>query len=403
MNFRNLSKTIAVSAALFFSVLGVSASDGGAEKKEFKAGEMILHHVLDAHEIHFATLNEGTADEKHISIPLPVIVWSKEKGFDFFLSSKFHGAAHAETPAAEAHDEHAGHAHATEPAAAHAETPEYHAYNGYAMVHEKIYLTDAQGKLTFDEHGHPTNAQPLDLSITKTVFGMFMALFLLVFVMLKVAGAYKKRGMAAPKGLQSFLEPIILFVRDDVAKPSIGAKYDRFMPYLLSVFFFILFANLIGLIPFIGGFNVTGNIAITLVLALITFIITNINGNKDYWLHIFNTPGVPWWIKFPVPLMPIIELMGMLSKPIVLCLRLFANITAGHIIILSFISLIFIFNNLYGTGAAFGASVLSVAFGIFMNVMELLVAFLQAYVFTLLSAIYFGQAVEEHHHEEAHH
>lgn len=401
MNFRNLSKTIAVFSALFLTVSAAFASGGEENKGEFKAGEMILHHVMDAHEIHFATLNEGTDHEKHISIPLPIIVWSKEAGFDFFLSSKFHGNHHEENHATEEH------AHAELPTGHGVELHEEHAgvhkYGKYAMYHEHIYLLDEHGNLNFDDAGNPVNAQPLDLSITKTVAGLFLAIFLLVFVMLKVAGAYKKRGLSAPKGLQNMLEIIILFIRDDIAKPSIGKKYERFMPYLLTVFFFILFANLIGLIPFIGGFNVTGNIAVTLVLALLTFIITTLNGNKDYWLHIFNTPGVPWWLKFPVPLMPVIELMGMLSKPIVLCLRLFANITAGHIIILSFISLIFIFNNLYGAGAAYGASILSVAFGIFMNVMELLVAFLQAYVFTLLSAIYFGQAVEEHHHEEAHH
>ena len=368
---------------------------------------MILHHVMDAHEIHFLTLGEGTGHETHWSIPLPVIVWSKEKGLDVFLSSKFHSEHHADA-SAEGDDGHSipphtneiGHVEEGEHVALHPEVP---TYNGYAMVHEKIYLTDADGQLTYDEHGHPTNAMPLDLSITKTVAGRLLAIAILLFVMIKVANGYKKRGMAAPKGLQSFIEPVVLFIRDDIAKPSIGAKYERFMPYLLSVFFFILIANLIGLVPFIGGFNVTGNIAITLVLALLTFVVTTLNGTKDYWVHIFNTPGVPWWLKFPVPLMPVIELMGMLSKPVVLCLRLFANVTAGHIIILSFISLIFIFNNLYVTGAALGASVLSVAFGIFMNLMELLVAFLQAYVFTLLSAIYFGQAVEEHHHEEAHH
>jgi len=412
MNFRNLSKVLAISSALFFGVLGASASETEPKEEKFNAGEMILHHVMDAHEIHFVTLNEGTPDVKHISIPLPIIVWSKEKGLDFFLSSKFHSAHHEDGSA----DEDNGHAvppqtagHTGEPVAAHEEVhpanqhPEVPVYNGYALIHEKIYLTDAEGNINFDAEGHPTNVMPLDLSITKTVAGLFLTIFILLFSMISVARAYKKRGLAAPKGLQSFVEPIILFVRDDIAKPSIGPKAEKFMPYLLSVFFFILIANLIGLIPFIGGFNVTGNIAITLVLALLTFLYTAFSGNKDYWLHIFNTPGVPWWLKFPVPLMPIIELMGFLSKPVVLCLRLFANVTAGHIIILSFISLIFIFNNLYGTGAAYGASILSVAFGIFMNVMELLVAFLQAYVFTLLSAIYLGQAVEEHQHGDHHH
>lgn len=406
MNFKDLSKIVAVCSVLFFSFLGAKASETEPEKEKFNAGEMILHHVMDAHEIHFLTLNEGEANEVHLTIPLPIIVWSKEKGLDIFLSSKFHSAHHADPSSEEelgkeipAHTNALG-LNENEHLSAHPEVP---AYNGYAMVHEKIYLTDEHGKLTFDEEGHPTNETVLDLSITKTVVGLFLAILILFFTMTSVAKAYKNRGLAAPKGLQSFVEPIILFVRDEVAKPSIGPKADRFMPYLLTVFFFILIANLVGLVPFIGGFNVTGNIAVTLVLAIMTFILTAFNGNKDYWLHIFNTPGVPWWLKFPVPLMPIIELMGFLSKPIVLCLRLFANITAGHIIILSFISLIFIFNNLYGPGAGYGASILSVAFGIFMNVMELLVAFLQAYVFTLLSAIYFGQAVEEHHHDHGDH
>lgn len=398
---------MAVGSVLFFSTFAAKASGNEPEKEGFNAGEMILHHVMDAHEIHFFTLNEGKPNEFNARIPLPIIVWSNEKGLDIFLSDKFHSAHHAdaETEASNGHQVPAGtheaglstHGEAIPP------HPEVPTYNGYAMVHEKIYMTDEHGQLDFDEEGHPTNAMPLDLSMTKTVVGLLLAVFILFFVMMKVAGGYKKRGVAAPKGIASFVEPLVLFVRDDIARPSIGAKADRFMPYLLTVFFFILTANLLGLIPFIGGFNVTGNIAITLVLAVATFFITAFSGNKDYWLHIFNTPGVPWWLKFPVPLMPIIELMGFLSKPIVLCLRLFANITAGHIIILSFISLIFIFNNLYGPGAAYGASVLSVAFGIFMNVMELLVAFLQAYVFTLLSAIYFGQAVEEHHHHEHEH
>lgn len=412
MNFRNLSKIFAVGSVLFFSTFVAKASETEGEKEKFNAGEMILHHVMDAHEIHFFTLNEGTPSEWHLTIPLPVILWSNEKGLDIFLSSKFHSAHHkdpasnidnGESIPPQTSEEHpygdTKHPDALAQASEHGEVP---VYNGYAMLHEKIYLTDNQGHLTLDAEGHPTNEMPLDLSITKTVVGLLLAVLILFLVMSSVAKAYKKRGLASPKGMQSFIEPIILFIRDDIAKPSIGAKADRFIPYLLSVFFFILTANLIGLVPFIGGFNVTGNISITLVLALLTFFITAFSGNKDYWMHIFNTPGVPWWLKFPVPLMPIIELMGFLSKPIVLCLRLFANITAGHIIILSFISLIFIFNDLYGPGAAYGASVLSVAFGIFMNVMELLVAFLQAYVFTLLTAIYFGQAVEEHHHHDDH-
>ncbi len=182
-------------------------------------------------------------------------------------------------------------------------------------------------------------------------------------------------------------------------KPSIGEKkYNRFMPYLLTVFFFIWLNNMMGLIPFFpGGANLTGNIAVTLVLALFTFSITTINGNKTYWKHIFNTPGVPVWLKVPpLPIMPIVETIGIFTKPFVLMVRLFANITAAHIIALGFLSLIFLFGEM-GKVQGFSISVVSVGFIIFMTFLELLVAFIQAYVFTFLSAIYFGMAVEEHH------
>ncbi|WP_054715092.1 F0F1 ATP synthase subunit A [Marinifilum fragile] len=194
------------------------------------------------------------------------------------------------------------------------------------------------------------------------------------------------------------MEPLILFVRDEIAKPAIGEKkYEKYMPFLLTIFFFIWLNNLMGLVPFIpGGANVTGNITITMVLALFTFIITTFSGNKNYWVHIFNTPGVPWWLKFPVPLMPLVELMGVFTKPFVLMVRLFANITAGHMIVLAFVSLIFIFGQI-SPMLGYGTSVISVLFVIFMDMLELLVALIQAYVFTLLSALYFGMATEEHH------
>ena len=180
----------------------------------------------------------------------------------------------------------------------------------------------------------------------------------------------------------------------------IGKKYEKYLPFLLTVFFFILINNLLGLIPWIpGGSNVTGNIAVTMVLAVATFLITNLSGNKDYWVHIFNTPGVPWWLKLPVPLMPLVEFSQVFIKPFVLMVRLFANILAGHIIALGFYSLIFIFGSMH-IAAGYGVSLVSVAFTVFMSLLELLVAFIQAFVFTLLSALYFGAAVAEHHHEE---
>jgi len=240
--------------------------------------------------------------------------------------------------------------------------------------------------------------RPFDISLTKNVLAILISCTILFSVFVSVAKSYKRRVDMPPKGLQSFLEPIILFVRDDIAKSSINERhYEKFTPFLLTIFFFILLNNLLGLVPiFPGGANVTGNITVTLVLALFTFVITTIKGNKGYWKHIFNAPGVPWWLKAPLPLIPLIEFLGVLTKPFVLTIRLFANISAGHIIALGFFSLIFIFGNL-NTYAGFAVSPISVIFTIFMTTLELLVSFIQAYVFTFLSALYFGMAVEEHH------
>ena len=207
-----------------------------------------------------------------------------------------------------------------------------------------------------------------------------------------MAKRYQQKPLVSPKGVQSVFEPIILFIRDEIARPNIGeGKYEKFMPYLLTVFFFIWFNNLLGLLP--GAANLTGNISVTMVLALFTFVITTFVGTKDYWRHIYNTPGVPWWLKIPIPLMPLVEFISILTKPFSLMIRLFANITAGHIVIMSLIALVFIFESVY-------VGPISILFGLFMNMVELLIAFIQAFVFTLLSAIYFGMAVEEHHHEE---
>jgi len=329
------------------------------DEKKFKPGEFIVNHILDDHYWHIADINDI-----HISIPLPIIVYSyKQEKFYIFLSSKFHHGKDS--------------------------------YKGLAIAEEGIHkgkIVEVNEKNEIDESA----PLPLDLSITKNVLEIFIIIALLVYVFISVARYYKKNTHSPPKKLASWVEPLILFIRDDVAKPSIGNNYHKFMPYLLTVFFFIFFANLIGLIPiFPGGANVTGNIAVTMVLALFTFLITTFTANKSYWLHIFNAPGVPWWLKIPLPLMPIIELIGIFTKPFVLMVRLFANITAGHIIALGFFSLIFIFGEMH---QAFGyaISILSVTFAVFMSLLELLVAFIQAYVFTLLSAIYFGMANEEH-------
>ncbi len=326
---------------LFSSLPGFGASEEGASKTDF-----IMHHVQDAHEWHFATIGHT-----HISIPLPVILYEKGHGLKFFMSSDFV-------------DEH----------------------------HIKIEFAG----YFFDEHGHLKSKDEsldfYDISITKNVASLFISVILLFWVFLSVAKRYKQNPLKAPKGAQSLFEPIILFIRDEIARPNIGDKnYEKFMPYLLSVFFFIWFNNLLGLLP--GAANLTGNIAVTMTLALFTFVITTFSANKNYWVHIFNTPGVPWWLKIPIPLMPMVEFISILTKPFSLMVRLFANITAGHIIIMSLIALVFIFESVY-------VGPISVIFGLFMNMVELLVAFIQAFVFTLLSAIYFGLAVEEHEHEE---
>ncbi|MFH2096595.1 MAG: F0F1 ATP synthase subunit A [Bacteroidota bacterium] len=333
--------------------------DSTAEEK-FDPTETIMEHISDAHVWHLWTVKDKeTGEEHHTSIPLPVILFY-DGHIDVFLSDAFH------------------HGHETVVKG----DREYLLYEG------KIYLANANGKIEFNEKNEIVNAMPVDLSITKNVAGMMVAAILILLVFLSVARAYKKRP-GRPGGLQSFMEPVILFVRDDIAIPNIGEhKYRRYLPYLLTVFFFILFNNLLGLVPFIpGGANITGNIAVTMTLAALTMLITNISGNKNYWKHVFAAPGVPIWLY---PIMIPVELIGILSKPFALMIRLFANITAGHIIVLSLVSLIFIFKSLY-------ISPVSVIFVLFMDCLELLVALLQAYIFTLLSGLFIGMAVQEHH------
>ncbi len=343
-----------------------ASNETGSHKEKFNAGNMIIEHIVDNHEWHI--LNVG---DFSLTIPLPVILWFDGK-LHTFMSSNFHHG----------HQQYQGFGI----------SEEKENKGKIVRVNQEKYL--AEGVIECDK----TQEMPLDFSITKIVLAIFMSLALMTWLFISIARTYTKRQGQAPKGIQSFLEPIILFIRDDIAKPSIGAKkYEKYMPFLLTLFFFIFLNNLIGLVPFFpGGANVTGNIAVTMVLALFTFVITTFSANKQYWVHIINAPGVPWWLKFPVPLMPIVELIGVFTKPFVLMVRLFANITAGHIIVLGFVSLIFIFGEM-NLALGYGISVLSIAFSIFMDFLELLVAFIQAYVFTLLSALYFGMATEEHH------
>lgn len=350
---------------LLFSFLGYSSEKSEGDGEKFDAKEMIMHHVKDAYGMHIVTLNEGTPDEKHISIPLPIILWT-DKGLTTFMSSEFHNDYKGQVIVEK---------------------------NGqrFVNVHEKIYQLDAgASSVQFDEAHHPTNAsKPWDISITRNVFMMWFSILILIIIFYAAARGYKKSEDKVPTGIASFVEPIVVFVRDEIARPMIGEKkYARYMPYLLTIFFFIWINNIFGLIPIFNGANLSGNIAFTFVLALFTFIITTFSGNANYWKHIFWMPGVPVPIKiFLIP----IELIGIFTKPISLMIRLFANITAGHIIILALMSLIFIFQSVW-------VSPVSVLFSLFITIIEIVVTAIQAYIFTVLSALYFGMATEEAHH-----
>ncbi|NCI45476.1 F0F1 ATP synthase subunit A [Sediminibacterium soli] len=319
----------------------------------FNVTETILEHIKDDHSWHLWG---------HTSLPLPVILYT-DKGLELFSSAKLV-------------DEH--------------HEPVVYAGNyTYKTVEGKVRVVNADG--TVNEEA---SKKVWDFSITKNVTSLFITVALLLIVFLSVAKAYRKTGVkSAPKGLQSLMEPIILFIRDEVAKPNIGHRYARYTPFLLTIFFLILVNNFLGLIPFFpGGANVSGNIAFTMTLAVCVFILVNLNGNKSYWEHIFWMPGMHWSMKlFLAP----IELIGVFTKPISLMIRLFANITAGHILVLSLICLIFIFKTVV-------ASAIAVPFAVFISLIELLVAFLQAYIFTMLSAMYIGMATEEHHHHGDH-
>ncbi len=306
--------------------------------------KIILEHIQDAHEWHFFTLGDF-----HASIPLPVILYSPTKGFSVFLSSKFH-QGHEIVP-----------------------------YKGYEMTGNKIVASD--GTAVYD------------ISITKNVLQMMLALIILVLLMTGIAKKYKDgQGVtSAPKGWQNAMEPVITFIRDEAAKPNLGPKWKKYFPYLLTVFFFILINCLVGLLP--GSANVTGNVAFTIVLGVIAFFIILFSTNSHFWGHIFWPPGVPLFVK--IILIPI-EFASFFIKPAALIIRLFANMIAGHIIILSFVSLIFIFGEM-NLIAGWGFSPLSIAFTVFIYFIEILVAFIQAFIFTNLAAVFIGQAFEGGH------
>ena len=345
------------------------------DKKAFDANEVIFGHVLDAHEFHFLSYKGDDGLQHHATIPLPVILYAKEKGFDVFMSSKFeHGEKN---------------------------------YEGYDLLTDEEIAerkldpkkyTAGQIVAVSDSGEINSTVKVYDVSLTRNVVQMLLALTLLVWVLLYMAKKYRSgQGVtSAPKGIQNVMETLINFIRDEVAVPNLGHKYKKYFPYLLTVFFFILINNLVGLIP--GSANVTGNIAFTMVLAVISFIVIMFSTNKHYWGHIFNPP-VPVGVK---PILVLVEALGVLTKPFALMIRLFANMIAGHIIIISLISLIFIFGSL-STAIGWGFSPLSVAFVVFIYFIELLIAFLQAYIFTILTAVFIGQAFEGSHDDVDHH
>jgi len=343
-------------------------SDAEAQGKDIKTeiDAYIQHHLKDSHDFSLFSYTDSQGEKHYVGIPLPVILW--DEGLKIFSSSKFK----------------------------HGETVAQVGDNYYRLYHSKIYRTDAAGTIDYDEAHHPTNAKPLDLSITKSVVMILFTGLLMFWLFRSLARSYNRNdGIATGAG--RFFEPIIIYIRDDIARSNIGEKrYQKYMPFLLTIFFFIWFLNMFGLTPF--GVNVTGNIAITTALAVLTFLITNFTGTEDYWKHLFDPLGdsMPWYGKIPLYIILIpIEILGLFIKPFSLLIRLYANMQAGHIVIMSLIGLMFIFKNWIGSPLSFG-----LAFAI--SLIEILVALLQAYIFTMLSALYFGFASEEHEHAEAH-
>lgn len=359
--------------------------DSAHEVEEINVSEVMLEHILDSHDWHITDIPAGTDENGHahytpIALHLPWMIYDSEDGFVFASNTD-------------------------------ALVEKGYLPHGNSLVKLKSGVS-TEGLV--DEHGHAhvhdwdaftsqnvnEDATVVDMSITKTALQMILIGLLLLLVFSAVARSYSKRENEAPKGLQSFMEPIIVFVRDEVAVPYLGDKAGKFLPYLLTLFFFIWFSNLFGLLPF--NSNIAGNISVTASLAILTFIITQVNASKDHWKHVFNTPGVPSWLKFGgLPLLPVVEFIGLFTKPFALAIRLFANITAGHFMVLGLISLIFIMGD-NGTSLAggFGIMPLSVLFTLVIFALEMIVAIIQPFIFTLLTAVFIGMAMESHddHH-----
>ena len=354
-SLRGIVPTVADTA---HSTAHAPAADHGTPKK-LDVKEMLFHHIVDNHDWHLTDIPTGDGHYAPIALHLPYIAWRSDRGLEFF--------------SLEGHDH-----HEREHAAA-----------------ERGYTLDHYGRLT----GATTaGVSVFDASITKTVLQMLIVAVLLIFLLTGVAVSLRRNAGKAPSGLASWFEPIILFIRDEVAKPNLHGKHDRYLPYLLSLFFFIWFANLLGLTPL--NSNIAGNISFTAALAVLTFVIVQFSGTKDYWGHIFNFPGVPVFVKF---ILGPIELISLFIKPMALMIRLFANIVAGHFMVLSLVGLIFILYSAMGVGGALGIMPLSLAFTLAIMLLEMLVAVIQAYIFTLLTAVFIGQALESHEHGHAEH
>ena len=346
---KGLFRYILMAAVLLLPVVPAFSEESASE--DLDVNEYLFGHIGDAYQWHITKIGD-----KEISIPLPVIVHSST-GWHCFLSSRLEDGSYEGLYFAEGGK-----------------------YDG------KIVEKDASGN----------EIRPFDISITKNVLSLMISSIILVVLVLSAARWYKRHDVLkeAPKGVAAVLEPIVEMINDEVIKESVGKDYKRYAPYLLTAFFFILINNLMGIIPiFPGGANVTGNIAVTFVLALCTFVAVNFFGNRHYWKDIL-WPDVPWWLKVPVPLMPLVEIFGMFTKPMALMVRLFANIMAGHSVILSFIAVIFLTVKM-GPMINGSMTVAAVFFGVFMDCLELLVAFIQAYVFTMLSAVFIGLSRQE--------
>lgn len=433
--------------ACFSTVLVLLFSMGTVSAQE-DYNETVMHHISNANEFHIVG---------DIHMPLPCILYAPDNGVKVFLSSKFHHGSMAyegyvldhgvvkrikglENPSQEIHlepaphhsdnshdethgdDAHEGEHHGDEDHTEHgdergsndAPAHDGEAHDGGHDVHyvftdsvevdsqmvEKSFVMIGGQRYELEKSSTLLGFTSwYDFSISKNVFSMLLATILLFLVFGTVSRGYKKRDGQAPRGLQSFIEPIIIFIRDEVAIPAIGPKWEKFFPFILSVFFFILVNNLFGLIPFFPfSSNVTGNVSTTMALAFFVFLVTNFNGNKHYWEHVVWMPGIPTFVK---PILSVIEILGLFIRPFTLFIRLFANITAGHIIILSLVGLIWTFGDMgQNMGGSVAGAIVSFVFVGFMNLLELLVSFLQAFIFALLAALYIGSAVEEHHHEE---